>query len=163
MSENYLENVKEVFSRQSLGYDDYESLHSILKFMRIEVRNHVMNFLRKGDRILEINAGTGTDAVFFAQNGFNVHATDISGGMISLLKYKVNRYGLNNLISLQQCSFTELDKISGRPFDYIFSNFGGLNCLPDLLKATKFFPNLLNKKGRVTLVLMPPVCPGNSL
>ncbi len=70
MSENYFKNVEEAFSRQSSGYDDYELLHLTLRFMREEVRNHVLNFLREGDKILEINAGTGTDAVFFAQHGF---------------------------------------------------------------------------------------------
>lgn len=159
MNENYFKNVKEAFSLQSLGYDDYELLHSTLKFMRMEVRNHVMSYLREGDRILEINAGTGTDAVFFAKNGFNIHATDISGGMVYQLKYKVTKYNFNSLVSVQQCSFTELDKVTCGPFDYIFSNFGGLNCTPDLRQVTKFFPFLLNKKGRITLVLMPPLCP----
>ena len=127
--------------------------------MRGEVRNHVMSFLRKSDKILEINAGTGTDAVFFAKKGFNVHATDISGGMIYQLKNKVIKYSLKDQISVQQCSFTELNKITCGPFNYIFSNFGGLNCTPDLLEVTKFFPDLLNRNGRITLVLMPPLCP----
>lgn len=65
MSENNFNNVKEAFSLQSLGYDDYELIHSTLKFMRGEIRNQVINFLRKSDKILEINAGTGTDAAFF--------------------------------------------------------------------------------------------------
>ena len=159
MNEDYYKNVKEAFSLQSLDYDDYEMLHSTLKYMRTEVRNHVMRYLRDGDRMLEINAGTGNDAVFFAKNGFRVHATDISGGMIYQLKNKVTKYKLDSHVSIQQCSFTELDKVTCGPFDYIFSNFGGLNCAPDLRQVTKFFPFLLNKKGRITLVLMPPLCP----
>ncbi len=79
--------------------------------------------------------------------------------MIYQLKCKAERNNLNNLISVQQCSFTELDKISCGPFDYIFSNFGGLNCTPDLREVTKFFPDLLKKKGKITMVLMPRVCP----
>ena len=159
MNQDFFENTKEAFTLQSLIYDAYESEHFTLKFMRSEVRNHVIKFLREGDKILELNAGTGTDAVFFAKNGFKVHATDISGGMISQLKYKVEKNDLNERITIQQCSYAELDKVTCGPFDYIFSNFGGLNCSPDLKEVTKFFPNLLNKNGRITLVLMPPVCP----
>ncbi len=154
-----LENIKEAFSRQSLIYDDYEKEHPVLSFMRQEVRLHVMNFLKKGDKILELNSGTGTDAVFFAENGFKVHATDISEGMIFQLKNKAVKHQLTDNISIQRCSFFELDKLNSGSFDYIFSNFGGLNCSPDLMEITKHFPNLLNKNGRVTLVLMPPVCP----
>ncbi len=154
-----LQNIKEAFSRQSLIYDDYEIEHPILRFMRQEVRLHVMNFLREGDKILELNSGTGTDAVFFAGNGFKVHATDISEGMILQLKNKATKHQLTDYISIQQCSFFELDKLNKGTFDYIFSNFGGLNCSPDLTEITKHFPNLLNKNGRVTLVLMPPYCP----
>ena len=154
-----LHNIKEAFSRQSLIYDDYEIEHPILRFMRQEVRLHVMNFLREGDKILELNSGTGTDAVFFAGKGFKVHATDISEGMILQLKNKATKHQLTDYISIQQCSFFELDKLNKGTFDYIFSNFGGLNCSPDLTEITKHFPNLLNKNGRVTLVLMPPYCP----
>ena len=108
MSDLIFKDVKEAFSLQSSGYDDYEMLHSTLKFMRSEVRNHVMNLLREGDRILEINAGTGTDAVFFAKNGFNVHATDISGGMIFQLKYKVAKFNLEDRVSVQCMNIAEL-------------------------------------------------------
>jgi ubiquinone/menaquinone biosynthesis C-methylase UbiE len=159
MNQDFFENTKEAFSLQSLFYDDYEAKNSTLKFMRNEVRKHVITFLRDGDKILELNAGTGMDAVFFAKNGFKVHATDISGGMISQLKYKVEKNALEERVTIQQCSYTELDKVTCGPFDYIFSNFGGLNCSPDLNQVTRFFPDLLNKNGRITLVLMPPVCP----
>ncbi len=46
-----------------------------------------------------------------------------------------------------------------KKFDFIFSNFGGLNCIPDLSDVTKFFPALVNKNARVCLVILPPVCP----
>jgi ubiquinone/menaquinone biosynthesis C-methylase UbiE len=159
MDINSIENIKEAFSRQSLIYDDYELEHPILKIIRQEVRLHVMDYLGEGDKILELNAGTGTDAVFFAQKGYKVHATDIAEGMIKQLKNKVKKHGLNDLITIQKCSFYELDKLNEGPFNYIFSNFGGLNCSPDLKEITKHFPNILARNGRVTLVLMPPICP----
>jgi ubiquinone/menaquinone biosynthesis C-methylase UbiE len=153
------ENVREAFSRQALIYDKYEAGNMSLSFMRNEVRDHVMKFLRKGDKILELNAGTGTDAVFFAKNGFKVHATDISDGMIEKLEEKIISNGLRDKITFQKCSFTELENIDGFPFDFIFSNFGGLNCASDLHQVTKYFPLLLKKTGRVTLVIMPHICP----
>ena len=159
MSSNTFESVIEAFTRQSIQYDLYEEDHLTLRWMRNQVRKHLLSFLKPNDMILEINAGTGLDAVFLAKKGWRVHATDISEGMISQLKLKIDSLSLNDKITVQQCSFTELSEIKVGPFDHIFSNFGGLNCLDDLNEAIKFFPSLLKEGGKVTVVIMPPVCP----
>lgn len=159
MALNTFEIVREAFTRQSVQYDLYEEDHFTLRWMRKQVRGHLLSFLKPNDTILEINAGTGLDAVFFAKKGWRVHATDISEGMIEQMKLKISSFSLIDRITVQQCSFTELSEIKVGPFDHIFSNFGGLNCLRDLNEATKFFPSLLKEGGKVTIVIMPPVCP----
>ena len=151
--------VAEAFTRQSSNYDQYEEGNHILKWMRQQVRNHALEFLKLGDKILELNSGTGIDAEFFAEKGFTIHCTDLTSGMINQMQNKFSQKKLSDKITVQQCSFTELNKIGDKKFDFIFSNFGGLNCIPDLNEVTKFFPSLLNNKGKVCLVIMPPVCP----
>jgi hypothetical protein len=59
---------------------------------------------------------------------------------------------------VQECSFTELNKVRGAPFDAVFSNLGGLNCIPDLSPVIEQLPDILPPGGTVTWVLMPPVC-----
>lgn len=152
-------NINEAFSRQAIAYDAYEEHHTILQWMRNQVRSHALSILKPADKILELNAGTGIDAVFFAKQGFKVHATDISDGMILQLKNKVDSLHLHDKISVQKCSFTELEKPQTGPFDYIFSNFGGLNCLADLTLVAHRLPEVLKPGGFVTVVMMPPVCP----
>jgi len=159
MSLSNINNVEKAFTLQSDQYDLYEEGHLTLRWMRRRVRNHLLSHLKTGDKIFEINAGTGLDAVFLAERGFNVHATDISGGMIEQIKKKIESQSLIERVSLQQCSFTNLSEITCGPFDYIFSNFGGLNCIPDLKETLKFFPSLLKPGGKATLVIMPPLCP----
>jgi ubiquinone/menaquinone biosynthesis C-methylase UbiE len=159
MPPNTFESVIEAFSRQSIHYDLYEEDHLTLRWMRKQVREHLLSFLNPNDMILEINAGTGLDAVFFAKKGWRIHATDISEGMIEQMKLKVSSLSLMDKVTIQQCSFTELSEIKAGPFDHIFSNFGGLNCLQDLNEAIIFFPSLLKEGGKVTIVIMPPVCP----
>ncbi len=154
-----LERVHEAFSIQSTGYDAYEETNAILKWMRERVRRHVLQFLKPGDRILELNAGTGTDAVFFAQLGYSVHATDLSDAMIQRLKEKVQLAQVTDKVSAQQCSFTDLRSLKPRTFDYVFSNFGGLNCIEDLRDVTALLPELLNPGAHVTWVIMPRICP----
>jgi ubiquinone/menaquinone biosynthesis C-methylase UbiE len=153
------ESINEAFSRQSEIFDDYEKRNEILKWMRSVTHKHILRHLRENDIILELNSGTGIDAVFFSTRGFRVHCIDISEGMIRKLGEKVNSLKLNNFISYELLSFTELHKLEKKSFDYIFSNFGGLNCAPDLSLLFGQFRTILKPGGRVSLVMIPPVCP----
>ena len=88
-----------------------------------------------------------------------MHATDLSDGMISQIKRKIQQNHLNSQLTCQQFSYTELDKSSEKKFDYVFSNFGGLNCVRDLSQVTRNLPALLKEQAYVTFVIMPPVSP----
>jgi len=152
-------SVNKAFSKQSVHYDKDDETNFILQWMRKIVRNHVENYLKPEDKILELNAGTGLDALYFSSLGFPVHATDLSDGMIREIDDKINKHQLNGILSCQQCSYTELDKIKNKKFNYVFSNFGGLNCIPDLKAVIQHLPDLLIPGAYVTFVIMPPVCP----
>lgn len=125
--------------------------------MRQQVYRHVEQYLKPGSKILELNAGTGIDALHFVKAGHHVHATDVSAGMIEQLRKKSS--DVADALSFQHVSYTELDKVTRKDFDYIFSNFGGLNCIPDLKEVTKHFTQLLKPGSYITLVIMPIVCP----
>ncbi len=147
------------FSRKAAEYDAFGSDHLNLARMRRKVYNHVLRFLQPADRLLELNAGTGIDAAFFARRGQIVHAIDIAPGMLDHLAAKIDQQCLSDRLTVRALSFTELDRVEGAPVDYIFSNFGGLNCIPDLTLVTRHLPRVLRPGGIVTWVVMPPVCP----
>lgn len=157
-SENF-SSVARAFSNQSTSFDEIEKNNQILQWMRRQIHAHCMNYFRPGDSILELNCGTGIDAVYFAEQGMRVHATDLSDGMLRELEKKIEKKKLNQLLSIQPCSFTELDKIEKQDFDHIFSDFGGLNCTKDIGNVITSFKSLLKQGGTATLVIMPPVCP----
>ena len=159
LPENVFNEVNKAFTKQSIIYDRYEKNNKILTWMRKQVRNGALSFLKKNDTILELNSGTGTDAVFFAKKGFKVLATDLSDGMVGQINRKVKLENLSAQIEVMQHSYTDLNQIHNRKFDFIFSNFGGLNCVADLNLVTKHFPSVLKNNGIVCLVIMPPVCP----
>ena len=108
--------------------------------MRKQVYEHVNNFLKAQSKILELNAGTGIDALYFIGHGHRVHATDLSDGMIRELKKKVGNYDLGDKLTIQQLSFTHLDEINENAFDFVFSNFGGLNCEDELNNVSSHLP-----------------------
>src|SRR5690348_12142612 len=82
------------FSQQALVFDTLDAGNTIISYKRRRVRDHVLRHLPEGSSILELNAGTGEDAIFFARKGHRVHATDIAGGMQEALWGKAERAGL---------------------------------------------------------------------
>jgi ubiquinone/menaquinone biosynthesis C-methylase UbiE len=153
-----LQDVAEAFSRKALLYDAFGEGHDNLARMRAKVRRQALRCLRPGDRILELNAGTGADAAFFARQGFSVHATDLAGGMVARIASKREQHGLQDRLTVQQCSFFDLEQVSGGPFDYVFSNMGGVNCAADLEQVAHGVQGLIRPGGYCTWVVMPPVC-----
>jgi ubiquinone/menaquinone biosynthesis C-methylase UbiE len=158
MSQPPLETIAEAFSRTAEKYDSFAEDHPHLTRMRNKVYLHVMRYIPRGARILELNAGTGTDAVQLAQRGFFVHATDIAPGMLNRLAEKVNRLGLDDRVTMEERSFLSLEDVKRAPFDAVFSDLGGLNCLSDLTPVIQQLPKVLKPGGVVTWVLMPHIC-----
>ena len=152
------EIVAEAFSRTAEKYDAFAENHPHLTRMRNKVYTHVERFIPKGSRILELNCGTGTDAIQLARRDYILHAIDNAPGMLGRLRDKVLKFDLSNKVTFQQCSFTDLGKIQGAPFDAVFSDLGGLNCIPDLTPVIQELPKVLKAGGIVTWVLMPHVC-----
>lgn len=149
----------EAFSRQSGIFDALYAANPIIQYKRERVRAHVEKFINSNSKILELNAGTGDDAIYFAQAGHTVHATDIAQGMQQQLKQKAEQAGLSDKITTELCSFTQLYTLQNKgPYDLIFSNFAGLNCTGDLDKVIASFTVLLKPGGIATLVIMPPFC-----
>ncbi|MBS1772518.1 MAG: methyltransferase domain-containing protein [Bacteroidetes bacterium] len=151
-------NVSNAFSRQSVIFDAIDDANSIIIWMRERVRNEVLQFIKPGSEMLELNCGTGIDSVFFSQKGINVLATDNADGMLQQLNAKIATHNIKNLQTLK-CSFNHLENITGRQFDYVFSNFGGLNCTDKLDEVLSQIDRLLKPGGYFTLVIMPVVCP----
>lgn len=152
------------FSRQAPRFDELYGAHPIIAYKRARVRQHVARHLPARSRILELNAGTGTDALYFAGQGHSVLATDVSGAMLEQLEAKrQNAVLAGNLLS-RCCSYHDLSSLqSDAPFDLVFSNFGGLNCTDGLGTVLQATAALLRPGGLLTVVVIPPFCLWESL
>ena len=147
------------FGKQAQVFDELFSADTIIQYKRKRVRDHVLQWLRPHSLILELNAGTGDDAIFFAQRGHTVHATDISAEMQTMLVEKIKRQGLQKNISHELRSYTDLENLTDNgPYDMIFSNFAGLNCTNELEKVLYSLDHLLKPGGIVTMVILPKFC-----
>lgn len=112
-------------------------------------------------RILELNCGTGEDALWLARKGHLVTATDISAEMIAIARHKSLVHGMGKKIQCKQLSLEQVAEGAVHTrFDWVFSNFGGLNCIdPTRLSALiEEAATLLNPGGRFIAVIMPQIC-----
>lgn len=147
------------FNKQAPVFDQLYGGDAIIQYKRKRVRDHVESFIQPHSRILELNAGTGEDAIYFAKQGHQVHATDISTVMLQKLGQKTREQQLEKFISQEPCSFTALENLQQKgPYDLVFSNFAGLNCTNQLGKVLQGLPSLVNPGGFITLVILPKFC-----
>ncbi len=152
-------NVDKAFSKQSLIFDELYNSNSLTAYYREIFRHEVDLNIAEKSSILEINCGTGIDALYFAGKGHKILATDLSTGMINELTNKIQDLKLGNNIESKVLSYHELYKLGDTKFDYIVSGFGGLNCTNKLNQVLSQFPSILNDKGKITLAIMPKICP----
>jgi len=148
------------FDEAAQSYDTVFSFSEIGKAQRDRVYTQLKKYVLSSQKplsILELNCGTGEDAHFFAERQHQVIATDISNGMITEAQRK---YGKSNIQFKQQDINEITSETFDQKFDLIFSNFGGLNCLSpnELQRFLKKAPELLNKNGKMLLVIMPKAC-----
>ena len=147
------------FNAQAPGFDQQYNSDLIIRYKRQRVYAHLLHYLQPNSRILELNAGTGEDAIFLAGLGHTVHATDISHVMQEKLQEKVTQHNLGNAITRELCSYTMLTSLKNKgPYDCIFSNFAGLNCTNNLEEVFAPFQQLLKPGGIVVLVMLPRFC-----
>jgi SAM-dependent methyltransferase len=86
-----------------------------------------------GSSLLELGCGTGEDAIHLAKSGHRVLATDASPRMIECARRKAEAAGLADRIRFQVALMESLSPVlSGEIFDGVYSNFGAVNCVPDL-------------------------------
>ncbi|MFC4721295.1 methyltransferase domain-containing protein [Geojedonia litorea] len=151
-----------MFNSFDLAAKDYDRSFTNSKIGKYQRKLVYDYFLRTIDNnkkldILEVNCGTGEDAIWLAKQGHKVLATDISEAMLHTAQNKTNLSNLN----FQLLNLNNLDKIeSSKKYDLIFSNFGGLNCISSE-KLIKFFSNSrnkLNEQGKIVCVIMPKNC-----
>src|SRR5512146_1922454 len=84
------EPVGTAFGRLASSYDeDFEKLPAARRLRGI-VWNVYCRYFKPGDSLLELNCGTGTDAMTLAEKGMRILATDISTAMLQTFQAKLS-------------------------------------------------------------------------
>lgn len=156
------------FDHIASTYDSVFTRSAIGQLQRKRVWRYVEKVIPdlNGFEMLELNCGTGEDALMFGERGFNIVATDISQEMLRVTQKKAEQFSLQSKISshyLDLDSFNET--LFDKKFDLVFSNFGGLNCInpESFKKLLDTIPSILNPGGRFIGVIMPKFCAWETL
>jgi len=151
------------FDRAAENYDREFTSSPIGLFQRKRVHHFLEKILDGSSslKILEINCGTGEDAIWLARKGHEVMATDASAGMIDAAVKKCTREQKKLNIAFQAIPFGNLlNELQGNRYDIVFSDFGGLNCIDqeEMKKLAGDIRKLLRPGGKFVAVIMGRKC-----
>jgi ubiquinone/menaquinone biosynthesis C-methylase UbiE len=138
--------------------ENYDSIFSetvIGRVQRDAVWRELDKHFQPGMRILELNCGTGVDAVHLAARGIRVVACDLSSKMIDAARQRLGGAGLEALVDFRVLATEEIDSLAGdAPFDGAFSNFSGLNCVQDISQTARNLARLLKPSAKTLLCMV---------
>ena len=150
-----------VFDSMAKNYDS-EFTNTVLgKMLRQQVWNVALRHFKSGQHILEINCGTGEDAIWMAKQGMFVTATDASSEMIKVAKEKlsIQDVEVKRRVSFQQKSFSEISSVKVLDeFDGVLSNFGGINTISEWEKLSDNLAEITKPGSKIILVPMGKWC-----
>ena len=160
-----MESARRPFAALARDYDAVFSRTSLGERLRRAVWAHLDRAFAPGSRVLDLGCGTGEDALHLASRGVRVVAVDREPAMLSETERKTRALG-----GLAQLETREADLSSplladdvrrGSPdfFDGAYSNFGALNCVPDLNATASQIASLLPRDAPFLACVMGPAVP----
>jgi ubiquinone/menaquinone biosynthesis C-methylase UbiE len=109
--------------------------------------------------VLELNCGTGEDALFLARQDMSVVACDASERMIDRARQRMRSEDPEAEIEFRHLATEHLSQLNrGELFDAAFSNFSGLNCVADLNSTARQLAGLVTRGAPVLICLSTRYC-----
>lgn len=140
-------------------YDGLFTRSMIGRAQRNAVWNMLVQTFQPGDCILELNCGTGEDALFLSRNAISVVACDASEKMIQVARSRLQQEAPDASIEFNVLPTERLHELrSTRLFDAAFSNFSGLNCVADLRQTARDLAALLAPDAPLLVCLSTRFC-----
>jgi ubiquinone/menaquinone biosynthesis C-methylase UbiE len=151
----------DAFDHIGARYDDEFTHTELSRWFRARVWERLGVLFQPGDHVIELGCGTGEDAVWLAQRGVRVLATDGSPAMLEATNAKATDAGVSHLIETRRLDFTEAAQweLPAQTFDGAYSNYGALNCAGDWRAVGGQIARAVKPGGQIGLGVMGPWCP----
>ncbi|MHB1938209.1 MAG: class I SAM-dependent methyltransferase [Acidobacteriaceae bacterium] len=147
------------FDNLAEHYDDLFTRSLIGRAQRDAVWKRAGEAFSAGDHVLELNCGTGEDALFLSRLGVAVTACDASERMILQAERRRELEAPQSAIAFKVLPTENLAELQVPfMFDGVFSNFSGLNCVADLAAVAKQLSTCVRPGAPLLLCLSTRVC-----
>ena len=137
------------FDRIASSYDALWTKSDAGRAQREMVWRVIDSLFQPGDEILDVGCGTGEDAVHLGRHGIHVSAIDASGEMVNVASSRG--------VATTQLAVEELDRIHAT-YDGVLSDFGALNCTPNLSGVAASLARLIRPRGYAVVCLLNRTC-----
>jgi SAM-dependent methyltransferase len=152
------------FDNIAPGYDDLFTRSMIGRAQRGAVWEVLSGIFESGAHILELNCGTGEDALFLARHRMSVVACDGSEGMIRTARERMQDEDPDAPIEFELLPTEHLAQLHpGTLFDGALSNFSGLNCVSNLNQVAVDLASMVTARAPVLICLSTRFCLAETL
>ena len=139
-------------------YDDIFTRSLIGRAQRDAVWEVLRQTFRAGQQVLELNCGTGEDALFLSRMGVAVVACDASEKMIAVAARRMASEPRGAQLRLEVRATEQIGLTAVAPYDGVLSNFSGLNCVSDLAAVGRMLGRMVKPGGCVVVCMSSRFC-----
>ncbi len=159
LSSRALRETREAFDRVAADYGRQNDENPILCAMRQRAHAAIRSRVGSDGHLLDLGCGPGADAVTLAKAGLEVTAVDASPAMVAAARTAVRAAGLTDRIHVTHLGIQDLDRLAPARFDGAYSNFGPLNCVPDLGRVARLLADRLRPGAPLVASVIGRICP----
>jgi SAM-dependent methyltransferase len=159
LTERALVDTQHAFDSVAADYGRSNSENPILSAMRTRVLAEVGRRVIRGGRILDLGCGPGVDDEWLAREGYRLTAIDWSPHMVEEARARMAVAGLSDRVAVEHLGIHQIDRLPSDVFDAAFSNFGPLNCVPDLATAATGIASRLRSGSVLIASVIGRICP----
>jgi len=161
--EAQLLDTQRAFDSVAAEYDGPLGNNALIRRMRRTMWEMLTATFPPGAHLLDLGCGTGLDAAYLGSYGFHVLAIDWSPLMAARTRSRILKRGLTDRVTTRWLGIHELNQLQEGTFDGIYSNFGPLNCVPDLATLSRRCAARLRGGGKLVVSVIGRICPWEGL
>ncbi len=151
-------NAGAVFDQIAMEYDQLFTDSLIGRAQRDAVWKVLTATFKPKDNILELNCGTGEDAIFLGSRGVSLFACDASKQMIAIAEQRLCDSPAVPVVFCHLPTERIRELNPETMFDGAFSNFSGLNCIEDLGAVATSLTDLVKEGGHLLFCFSNRFC-----
>jgi deazaflavin-dependent oxidoreductase (nitroreductase family) len=155
-------DLEAAFDGVAEDYDRHIFGNPVNVWLRNRSVGLMSSIFQRGDTVLEVGCGTGTETLNLARMGVRVIATDVSSKMLDVLRRKAAAAGLSDLVvpihSRPSGIFDRLRGIGCTSVDGAYSTYGAVNTEPRLQEFFSTLHALLTTEARLILGVWNKYC-----